>query len=767
MNKDSKNRGFNGVPFLMFIVIVFGSLWFMGKMQQQGQEITYTQFVQEVESDNVADLTISQNKTAPTGVVTITLKDSGAVRRVYVSDVNEIQDMLEKEGVSNYRLLNVHEDTWMTTILLPVLITMVGVFLLFMLMNRQNGGGNAKAMNFGKSRAKMSSPDEQKVTFAQVAGLREEKEELEEIVDFLKAMGKMQQQGQEITYTQFVQEVESDNVADLTISQNKTAPTGVVTITLKDSGAVRRVYVSDVNEIQDMLEKEGVSNYRLLNVHEDTWMTTILLPVLITMVGVFLLFMLMNRQNGGGNAKAMNFGKSRAKMSSPDEQKVTFAQVAGLREEKEELEEIVDFLKAPKKYIQVGARIPKGVLLEGPPGTGKTLLAKAVAGEAGVPFFSISGSDFVEMFVGVGASRVRDLFQDAKRNAPCIIFIDEIDAVARRRGSGLGGGHDEREQTLNQLLVEMDGFGVNEGIIVMAATNRKDILDPAILRPGRFDRNVIVGRPDVAGREEILKVHSKNKPLAEDVDLKQIAQTTAGFTGADLENLMNEAAILAAKENRVYLQQADIRHAFVKVGIGPEKRSRVVSEKERRITAYHEAGHAILFHVLPDVGPVYSVSIVPTGGAGGYTMPLPEKDEMFNTKGQMLQEITVSLGGRVAEEEIFDDITTGASQDIKQATAIAKSMITKFGMSERLGLINYDNDSDEVFIGRDFGHTSRGYGEKVAGTIDEEVKRIVDECYAKARKILQEYHSVLESCAQLLLEKEKITRKEFEALFEE
>lgn len=580
-------------------------------------------------------------------------------------------------------------------------------------------------------------------------------------------MGKMQQQGQEITYTQFVQEVESDNVADLTISQNKTAPTGMVTITLKDSGAVRRVYVSDVNEIQDMLEKEGVSNYRLMNVHEDTWMTTIMLPVLITMAGVFLLFMLMNRQNGGGNAKAMNFGKSRAKMSSPDEQKVTFAQVAGLREEKEELEEIVDFLKAPKKYIQVGARIPKGVLLEGPPGTGKTLLAKAVAGEAGVPFFSISGSDFVEMFVGVGASRVRDLFQDAKRNAPCIIFIDEIDAVARRRGSGLGGGHDEREQTLNQLLVEMDGFGVNEGIIVMAATNRKDILDPAILRPGRFDRNVIVGRPDVAGREEILKVHSKNKPLAEDVDLKQIAQTTAGFTGADLENLMNEAAILAAKENRVYLQQADIRHAFVKVGIGPEKRSRVVSEKERRITAYHEAGHAILFHVLPDVGPVYSVSIVPTGGAGGYTMPLPEKDDMFNTKGHMLQEITVSLGGRVAEEEIFDDITTGASQDIKQATAIAKSMITKFGMSERLGLINYDNDSDEVFIGRDFGHTSRGYGEKVAGTIDEEVKRIIDECYAKARDILQEYHSVLESCAQLLLEKEKITRKEFEALFEE
>ena len=453
-------------------------------------------------------------------------------------------------------------------------------------------------------------------------------------------------------------------------------------------------------------------------------------------------------------------------MTTQNEIKVTFADVAGLKEEKEELEEIVDFLKAPKKYIQVGARIPKGVLLEGPPGTGKTLLAKAVAGEAGVPFFSISGSDFVEMFVGVGASRVRDLFQDAKKNAPCIVFIDEIDAVARRRGSGLGGGHDEREQTLNLYVYLLDGFGVNEGIIVMAATNRKDILDPAILRPGRFDRNVIVGHPDVGGREEILRVHARNKPLGDDVDLKQIAQTTAGFTGADLENLLNEAAILAAKDNRVFVQQSDIRHAFVKVGIGPEKKSRIVSDKERRITAYHEAGHAILFHVLPDVGPVYSVSIIPTGGAGGYTMPLPEKDDMFNTRGHMLQEITVSLGGRVAEEEIFDDITTGASQDIKQATAIAKSMITKFGMSERLGLINYDNDSDEVFIGRDFGHTSRGYGEKVAGAIDEEVKRIIDECYLKARAIIKEYHPVLEACAQLLLEKEKITRSEFEALFE-
>lgn len=580
-------------------------------------------------------------------------------------------------------------------------------------------------------------------------------------------MGKMQQQGQEITYTQFVQEVESDNVADLTISQNKTAPTGVVTITLKDSGAVRRVYVSDVNEIQDMLEKEGVSNYRLLNVHEDTWMTTILLPVLITMVGVFLLFMLMNRQNGGGNAKAMNFGKSRAKMSSPDEQKVTFAQVAGLREEKEELEEIVDFLKAPKKYIQVGARIPKGVLLEGPPGTGKTLLAKAVAGEAGVPFFSISGSDFVEMFVGVGASRVRDLFEEAKKNAPCIVFIDEIDAVARRRGTGMGGGHDEREQTLNQMLVEMDGFGVNEGIIVMAATNRVDILDPAIMRPGRFDRKVHVGRPDVGGREEILSVHAKNKPLGDDVDLKQIAQTTAGFTGADLENLLNEAAIIAAKEDRAYITQTDIKKAFVKVGIGAEKKSRVISEKEKRITAFHESGHAILFHLLPDVGPVYSVSIIPTGaGAAGYTMPLPERDDMFNTKGKMLQDIIVSLGGRVAEELVFDDITTGASQDIKQATRMAKDMVTKYGMSENIGLICYDNDDDEVFIGRDLAHT-RGYGEGVATTIDLEVKRIIDECYEKAKQMIAEHRDVLDACANLLLEKEKISQQEFEALFEQ
>ena len=586
------------------------------------------------------------------------------------------------------------------------------------------------------------------------------------VVAALWMAGRMQMHRQEMGYTDFVSQVQQGNVTDVYIDLNSAVPTGTVSFMLKGEDGARTVNVSDVEDVKDLLDEHEVA-YSMSAVPEKSVFTTVFLPLLITLAGVFLIFYLMNRQNGGANAKAMNFGKSRARMTGQDEIKVTFADVAGLKEEKEELEEIVDFLKAPKKYVQLGARIPKGVLLEGPPGTGKTLLAKAVAGEAGVPFFSISGSDFVEMFVGVGASRVRDLFQDAKKNAPCIVFIDEIDAVARRRGSGLGGGHDEREQTLNQLLVEMDGFGVNEGIIVMAATNRKDILDPAILRPGRFDRNVIVGRPDVGGREEILRVHAKNKPLGDDVDLRQIAQTTAGFTGADLENLLNEAAILAAKDNRVFIQQQDIRHAFVKVGIGPEKKSRIVSEKERRITAYHEAGHAILFHTLPDVGPVYSVSIIPTGGAGGYTMPLPEKDDMFNTKGHMLQEITVALGGRVAEEEVFDDITTGASQDIKQATAIAKSMITKFGMSERLGLINYDNDSDEVFIGRDFGHTSRGYGEKVAGTIDEEVKRIIDECYAKARRIIQDHHDVLDKCAKLLLEKEKITRSEFEALFDE
>lgn len=578
------------------------------------------------------------------------------------------------------------------------------------------------------------------------------------------------QREKEISYKEFCSLIEDGEAANVLVVQNKSVPTGRVDVEVKqdvEDGSVRSLYVSDVNEIQQYLKEQGVE-YEVSDVPQDNWFATAIVPSLLMLAGIFLIFFMMNRQGGGANTKAMNFGKSRARLSTENDKKVTFDQVAGLHEEKEELEEIVDFLKSPKKYIQVGARIPKGVLLVGPPGTGKTLLAKAVAGEAGVPFFTISGSDFVEMFVGVGASRVRDLFEEAKKNAPCIIFIDEIDAVARRRGTGMGGGHDEREQTLNQLLVEMDGFGVNEGIIVMSATNRVDILDPAILRPGRFDRKVTVGRPDVKGREEILKVHAKGKPLGDDVDLKQIAQTTAGFTGADLENLLNESAILAAKENRVYVIQKDIRHAFVKVGIGAEKKSRIISEKEKKITAYHEAGHAILFHVLPDVGPVYSVSIIPTGtGAAGYTMPLPEKDEMFNTKGKMLQDITVALGGRVAEEEVFDDITTGASQDIKQATSYAKSMVMKYGMSETLGLINYDNDSDEVFIGRDLAHTSRGYGEQVAGTIDQEVKRIIDECYERARHIIRKYNQVLEACAALLLEKEKITREEFEALFAE
>ena len=581
-------------------------------------------------------------------------------------------------------------------------------------------------------------------------------------------IGQMNMKQREYTYQEFTQAVQDGDVDSVIIRQNKEVPTGRLEIQMKDqSEDVKYLNVSDVNEIQELLSKADVK-CTLDDVPKESWFMTTMFPTLLMVGVVIFLFMMMNRQGGGANAKAMNFGKSRARMTSGSDKQVKFAQVAGLQEEKEELEEIVDFLKSPKKYIQVGARIPKGVLLVGPPGTGKTLLAKAVAGEAGVPFFTISGSDFVEMFVGVGASRVRDLFEDAKKHAPCIIIIDEIDAVARRRGTGMGGGHDEREQTLNQLLVEMDGFGVNEGIIVMSATNRVDILDPAILRPGRFDRKVMVGRPDVKGRKEILEVHAKGKPLGDDVDLAQIAQTTSGFTGADLENLLNEAAILAAKENRVYIQQSDIRHAFVKVGIGAEKKSKVVSEKEKKITAYHEAGHAILFHVLPDVGPVYSVSIIPTGvGAAGYTMPLPENDEMFNTRGKMLQEITVALGGRIAEELVFDDITTGASQDIKQATALAKSMVMKFGMSEELGLVNYDSDSEEVFVGRDFGHASRGYGEEVAGKIDREVKKIIDECYANAKEIIQKYNHVLESCADLLLEKEKITREEFSALFDE
>ena len=572
------------------------------------------------------------------------------------------------------------------------------------------------------------------------------------------------------TRAQFETAVADGNVAQLKIVPNRgEVPTGNVYITFKDS-STQVLAVNDVNDIEDYLRDRQFTSYTVENPPEQSWIVTIL-PYLIIFAAMFIFFMIMTNQaaaNSGGGGKMMNFGKSRAKLMTDDPAKrVTFANVAGLKEEKEELEEIVDFLRAPKKYTRLGARIPKGVLLVGPPGTGKTLLAKAIAGEAGVPFFSISGSDFVEMFVGVGASRVRDLFEEAKKNAPCIVFIDEIDAVARRRGTGMGGGHHEREQTLNQMLVEMDGFGVNEGIIVMAATNRVDILDPAIMRPGRFDRKVHVGRPDVGGREEILSVHAKNKPLGDDVDLKQIAQTTAGFTGADLENLLNEAAIIAAKEDRAYITQTDIKKAFVKVGIGAEKKSRVISEKEKRITAFHESGHAILFHLLPDVGPVYSVSIIPTGaGAAGYTMPLPERDDMFNTKGKMLQDIIVSLGGRVAEELVFDDITTGASQDIKQATRMAKDMVTKYGMSENIGLICYDNDDDEVFIGRDLAHT-RGYGEGVATTIDLEVKRIIDECYEKAKQMIAEHRGVLDACANLLLEKEKINQQEFEALFEQ
>ena len=572
---------------------------------------------------------------------------------------------------------------------------------------------------------------------------------------------------QTITYDEFQSALQHQTIASVVIEQSKAVPTGTLRIQLKGDRETRYLEVSDVNEMQVLLKEAGIEEIKVLPVPKDSlWLTT-LLPTMLVLGVVVFMFIMMNRQ-GGANAKAMDFGRNRARMSKPSDKKITFLNVAGLQEEKGELEEIVDFLKNPKKYVELGARIPKGVLLVGPPGTGKTLLAKAVAGEADVPFFTISGSDFVEMFVGVGASRVRDLFADAKKNAPCIIFIDEIDAVARRRGTGLGGGHDEREQTLNQLLVEMDGFGVYEGIIVMAAPNRVDILDPAILRPGRFDRKVTVGRPDVKGRREILEVHAKGKPLGDDVDLDQIAQTTAGFTGADLENLLNEAAILAAKEDRAYIQQGDIRRSFIKVGIGTEKKSRIVSEKEKRITAYHEAGHAILFHVLPDVGPVYTVSIIPTGtGAAGYTMPLPEKDEMFDTRGKMLQDITVSLGGRVAEELVLDDITTGASQDIKQATSMARSMVMKFGMSEELGMINYDYDNEEVFVGRDFTHTSRGYGEEVAGKIDREVKKIIDECYARAKAIIKENEGVLEACANALLEKEKITGKEFEALFYE
>ena len=565
------------------------------------------------------------------------------------------------------------------------------------------------------------------------------------------------------TYEQYEQAVDNADITSATITPNQETPTGTVTYTLKD-GSVKTTNILNTEDEEETLKAAGIS-CDVAAVKGPGFFETYGMPLIMCGMMFFVLVMTMGRNAGGGNAKMLDFGRSHAQMTSGEDAKIGFKDVAGLEEEKGELEEIVDFLKNPGRYTRVGARIPKGVLLVGPPGTGKTLIAKAVAGEAGVPFFSISGSDFVEMFVGVGASRVRDLFTNAKKNAPCIVFIDEIDAVARRRGTGMGGGHDEREQTLNQLLVEMDGFGVNEGIIVMAATNRVDILDPAILRPGRFDRKIGVARPDVKGREAILRVHAKNKPMGEDVDLHQIAQTTAGFTGADLENLLNEAAIIAAKDDRAYMMQADIKRAFIKVGIGAEKKSRVISDKEKRITAYHEAGHAILFHVLPDVGPVYTVSIIPTGvGAAGYTMSLPEKDEMFNTRGRMIQNIVVDLGGRVAEELVFDDITTGASQDIKQATSIARSMVTKYGMSEKLGLISYGSDEEEVFIGRDLAH-DRGYGEQVAGEIDREVKEIIDSCYAQAKDIIMKYRSVLDACAELLLEKEKIGREEFEALF--
>ena len=571
---------------------------------------------------------------------------------------------------------------------------------------------------------------------------------------------------QEMTHQEFMVAVENKTIESVDINQNQQPPTGILDILLK-SGDRAVVAVSDVKEAEKLLRENSI-DYIVENVPQENYLMSVIIPVALSAVVIMFMFMFMNARlggGGGGNSKMMNFGKSRAKMMLPDDKKVTFQNVAGLQEEKEDLVEVVDFLKSPQKYTSVGARIPKGVILVGPPGTGKTLLAKAVAGEAGVPFFSISGSDFVEMFVGVGASRVRDLFEEGKKHAPCIIFIDEIDAVARQRGTGMGGGHDEREQTLNQLLVEMDGFGVNEGIIVMAATNRVDILDPAILRPGRFDRKVAVGRPDVKGREEILRVHAKDKPLGEDVDLAQIAQTTAGFTGADLENLLNEAAIMAAKATRSYITQQDIKQAFIKVGVGAEKRSKVISDKEKKITAYHEAGHAILFHVLPDMDPVYTISIIPTGvGAAGYTMPLPENDEMFNTKGKMLQDITTLLGGRVAEELIFGDITTGASNDIKRATGTARAMVMQYGMSDKLGLITYGDDGDEVFIGRDLAHT-RSYSEEVAKEIDQEVHDIIDKCHQDAREIITQHMDVLHKCAALLLEKEKVHREEFEALF--
>jgi len=588
------------------------------------------------------------------------------------------------------------------------------------------------------------------------------------LILILFGINKITDKAQDYSRELFIEDLKEGDVEQVIITPNSETPTGVVKITMHD-GSTRKLYVTNVQEAEKLVRSYQIEPV-IEDVKRESWLITNLLPLLIVLVVGIFLFMIFfgqgSEQASSGNNKMLNFGKSRARMTK-DDKHVTFENIAGLKEEKEELAEIVDFLKSPEKYSKLGARIPKGVLLEGPPGTGKTLLAKAVAGEAGVPYFSISGSDFVEMFVGVGAARVRDMFAEAKKHCPCIVFIDEIDAVARRRGTGLGGGHDEREQTLNQLLVEMDGFGENEGIIILAATNRVDILDPAILRPGRFDRKVSVGVPDVGGREEILKVHAKNKPLADDVDLKQIAQTTAGFSGADLENLMNEAAIDAAKNDKAYVTQGDIRKAFIKIGIGSEKTSKIISEKEKKITAYHEAGHAILFHLLPDVGPVYTVSIIPTGhGAAGYTMPLPEKDEMFLTKGKMLQDIMVSLGGRIAEELIFGDITTGASSDIKKATSVARRMVTKYGMSDSIGIINYDTEDDEVFIGRDLAHT-KPYSEAVTAQIDQEVKNIIDSCYTKAKQMIKSHEYVLHRCAELLLEKEKITGKEFEGLFVE
>ena len=583
---------------------------------------------------------------------------------------------------------------------------------------------------------------------------------------FIMYVSRMNSGAGDYTYGEFVNDVNKGKVESVVIRQNSEVPTGELSVKVSGVQNVKNVYVSDVKQVEEILLDKNIS-YTLKDVTRQSVLLTSILPFGLSLVVLIFFMMMFTRQagGGGGNAKMMNFGKSRARMVSGEDNKVTFKDVAGLNEEKEELEEIVDFLKDPVRYTSLGARIPKGVILTGAPGTGKTLLAKAVAGEANVPFFSISGSDFVEMFVGVGASRVRDMFEEAKKNAPCIIFIDEIDAVARRRGTGMGGGHDEREQTLNQMLVEMDGFGVNEGIIVMAATNRIDILDPAILRPGRFDRKIVVGRPDVQGRLEILQVHAAKKPLGDDVDLEKLARTSAGFTGADLENVLNEAAIGAARKKSKYITNADVEEAFIKIGIGVEKKSKIISDREKKITAYHESGHAILFHLLPDVGPVHTISIIPTGmGAAGYTMPLPERDEMFNTKGKMLQNIIVSLGGRVAEELVFDDITTGASQDIKQATQTARDMVTKYGFSEKLGLINYDTDSDEVFIGRDLAHT-RPYGEDVAALIDKEVKDIVDECYVKAKKLISEHMDVLKKSSELLLEKEKISREEFEGLF--